>query len=195
MSCLAATDKSGDDGRSLIRENQDFIRIANRGIPKGSSSRNPFSYFNTPKQEKRPKANKSASLHRRYHFIMIFILCHLIRSSMAAFSWRRPQTGRQWSANQPQSYLNCGRSSRIYSSSIILRSSHYHLVRLAIDPSTTCALHHCYEYSKGLAQFFHIMRTPSSEAGLDQAQQVCTSCKTRKRKCDKALPACSSCTK
>ncbi|KAF2801827.1 putative fungal-specific transcription factor [Mytilinidion resinicola] len=39
------------------------------------------------------------------------------------------------------------------------------------------------------------MRTPNSESSLDQAQQVCTSCKARKRKCDKALPRCSQCTK
>ncbi|KUJ08129.1 putative fungal-specific transcription factor, partial [Mollisia scopiformis] len=40
------------------------------------------------------------------------------------------------------------------------------------------------------------MQTPSSgESGLDLARQVCTSCKTRKRKCDKAFPRCSSCAK
>ncbi|KAH8812965.1 putative fungal-specific transcription factor [Xylogone sp. PMI_703] len=36
---------------------------------------------------------------------------------------------------------------------------------------------------------------PSGESGLSRARQVCSSCKARKRKCDKALPKCSACSK
>ncbi|KAH6664100.1 putative fungal-specific transcription factor [Halenospora varia] len=39
------------------------------------------------------------------------------------------------------------------------------------------------------------METPSSQSSFEPVRQVCTSCKARKRKCDKALPKCSSCTK
>ncbi|KEF59701.1 uncharacterized protein A1O9_04547 [Exophiala aquamarina CBS 119918] len=39
------------------------------------------------------------------------------------------------------------------------------------------------------------MQTPASEPNVEQTRQVCTSCKARKRKCDKALPKCGSCTK
>ncbi|KAH8648021.1 putative fungal-specific transcription factor [Tricladium varicosporioides] len=39
------------------------------------------------------------------------------------------------------------------------------------------------------------METPSSRSSLEPVRQVCTSCKARKRKCDKAIPKCSSCTK
>ncbi|KAE9376398.1 putative fungal-specific transcription factor [Stipitochalara longipes BDJ] len=39
------------------------------------------------------------------------------------------------------------------------------------------------------------MVTPSSGSNPDQALQVCTSCKARKRKCNKALPKCSACSK
>ncbi|KAF2649251.1 putative fungal-specific transcription factor [Lophiostoma macrostomum CBS 122681] len=39
------------------------------------------------------------------------------------------------------------------------------------------------------------MESPISESSRGQAKQVCISCKVRKRKCDKILPACSYCTK
>ncbi|KAL2127946.1 hypothetical protein VTI74DRAFT_9936 [Chaetomium olivicolor] len=39
------------------------------------------------------------------------------------------------------------------------------------------------------------MQTPGRESSLKLAQQACRSCKSRKRKCDKALPKCSSCAK
>ncbi|MCJ1312282.1 hypothetical protein MMC25_005956 [Agyrium rufum] len=39
------------------------------------------------------------------------------------------------------------------------------------------------------------METLSSGSGPDGASKVCTSCKRRKRRCNKAIPACSSCSK
>ncbi|KOS41574.1 hypothetical protein ACN38_g7561 [Penicillium nordicum] len=39
------------------------------------------------------------------------------------------------------------------------------------------------------------MQTPSHEPSLDLAPQSCQSCRSRKRKCDKALPRCSLCAK
>ena len=52
-----------------------------------------------------------------------------------------------------------------------------------------------YNRNGDLAQSFQVMQSPRSQSSPDQAQQVCTSCKTRKRKCNKALPKCSSCSK
>ncbi|PWY79280.1 hypothetical protein BO70DRAFT_430067, partial [Aspergillus heteromorphus CBS 117.55] len=39
------------------------------------------------------------------------------------------------------------------------------------------------------------MQASGSESSLEQAPQVCRACKIRKRKCNKALPKCSSCAK
>ncbi|OQD61907.1 hypothetical protein PENPOL_c014G02077 [Penicillium polonicum] len=39
------------------------------------------------------------------------------------------------------------------------------------------------------------MQTPSHESSLNIAPQSCQSCRSRKRKCDKALPTCSLCAK
>ncbi|KAJ6051196.1 hypothetical protein N7499_010559 [Penicillium canescens] len=39
------------------------------------------------------------------------------------------------------------------------------------------------------------MQTPSHESSLDLAPQSCQSCRSRKRKCDKARPRCSLCAK
>ncbi|CAI7637608.1 unnamed protein product [Penicillium discolor] len=39
------------------------------------------------------------------------------------------------------------------------------------------------------------MQTPGHESGLDLAPQSCQSCRSSKRKCDKALPRCSLCAK
>ncbi|KAL4780858.1 hypothetical protein BJX76DRAFT_364026 [Aspergillus varians] len=39
------------------------------------------------------------------------------------------------------------------------------------------------------------MQTQSAESSLEPARQACQSCRTRKRKCDKALPRCAYCTK
>nr|UYO77177.1 ACN38 fungal transcriptional regulatory protein [Trichoderma calamagrostidis] len=39
------------------------------------------------------------------------------------------------------------------------------------------------------------MQTPSRESSLEIAPQACKSCRSRKRKCDKALPRCAFCTK
>jgi hypothetical protein len=42
-------------------------------------------------------------------------------------------------------------------------------------------------------QSMHIMQTPSRDLSLELALQACQSCRSRKRRCDKALPKCSSC--
>ncbi|KAF3403264.1 hypothetical protein DPV78_003533, partial [Talaromyces pinophilus] len=39
------------------------------------------------------------------------------------------------------------------------------------------------------------MQSPDTDTSVNQARQVCRSCKIRKRKCNKALPKCSWCTK
>ncbi|KAJ5728920.1 uncharacterized protein N7483_003428 [Penicillium malachiteum] len=39
------------------------------------------------------------------------------------------------------------------------------------------------------------MQTSTAESGLDPAPQACQSCRSRKRKCDRALPRCASCAK
>ncbi|EED14623.1 fungal specific transcription factor, putative [Talaromyces stipitatus ATCC 10500] len=39
------------------------------------------------------------------------------------------------------------------------------------------------------------MKTPGTGSSANHARYVCRSCKTRKRKCNKALPGCSSCSK
>nr|UYO77206.1 ACN38 regulatory protein [Trichoderma crystalligenum] len=39
------------------------------------------------------------------------------------------------------------------------------------------------------------MQTPSRESSLEIAPQACQSCRSRKRKCDKALPRCAFCAK
>lgn len=46
-----------------------------------------------------------------------------------------------------------------------------------------------------MAPSLHTMQTPRSESSIQQPRQVCAPCKTRKRKCNKALPKCSSCAK